>query len=75
VIAYKTRRMVSLREEPRFAATSKAQIGAGTSISVLESNGDWFKVKTRPSGAVGYVRKEYLIAQSSTRTEAGVRLY
>ena len=75
VIAYKTRRVVSLRAEPRFAATSKVQIGAGTSISVLESNGDWFKVKTRPSGAVGYVRKEYLVAQSSTQTEAGVRLY
>src|SRR6266496_5040730 len=31
MMTYKTRRMVSLREEPRFAATSKAQIGAGTS--------------------------------------------
>src|SRR6266542_3877919 len=73
--AYKTRRVVSLREEPRFAATSKAQIGAGTSISVLESNGDWFKVRTRPSGAIGYVRKEYLVRQSSTRTEDRLRLY
>ena len=73
--AYKTRRVVSLREEPRFAATSKAQIGAGTSISVLESNGDWFKVRTRPSGAIGYVRKEYLVRQSSTRTDDRLRLY
>jgi peptidoglycan hydrolase CwlO-like protein len=72
---YKTRRVVSLREEPRFAATSKAQIGAGTSISVLESNGDWFKVRTRPSGAIGYIRKEYLVHQSSTRTEDRLRLY
>ncbi|HEV8720826.1 MAG TPA: SH3 domain-containing protein [Candidatus Binatia bacterium] len=61
--AYKTRRSVSLREEPRFAASAKAQIGAGTSISVLEAKGDWFKVKTQPSGAVGYVRKEYLVRQ------------
>jgi hypothetical protein len=61
--AYKTRRSVSLREEPRFAASAKAQIGAGTSISVLAAKGDWFKVKTQPSGAVGYVRKEYLVRQ------------
>jgi len=75
MMTYKTRRMVSLREEPRFAATSKAQIGAGTSISVLESNGDWLKVRTRPSGAIGYVRKEYLVHQSSTRTEDRLRFY
>jgi len=61
--AYKTRRLVSLREEPRFAASAKAQIAAGTSISVLEAKGDWFKVKTQPLGAVGYVRKEYLARQ------------
>jgi len=67
VIAYKTRRVVSLREEPRYAAIAKSQIGAGTSISVLEAKGDWFKVQTRPSGDVGYVRREYLVRQSSTR--------
>jgi hypothetical protein len=61
--AYKTRRPVSLREEPRFAATAKTQIEAGTSISVLEAQGDWFKVKTEPSAAVGYVRKEHLVRQ------------
>jgi Bacterial SH3 domain len=65
VIGYKTRRVVSLREEPRFAAAAKAQIAAGTSISVLEAKGDWLKVKTRPSGAVGYIRKEYLVRQRS----------
>jgi Bacterial SH3 domain len=66
VSAYKTRRTVSLREEPRFAANAKAQIAAGTSISVLEEKGDWFKVKTRPLGAIGYVRKEYLVRQRSS---------
>jgi hypothetical protein len=65
VITYKTRRVVSLREEPRFAAAAKAQIAAGTSISVLEAKGDWLKVKTRPSGTVGYIRKEYLVRQRS----------
>jgi Bacterial SH3 domain len=63
VDAYVTRRAVSLRGEPRFAATAKAHIGAGTSISVLGAQGDWLKVKARPSGAVGYVRKEYLVPQ------------
>jgi hypothetical protein len=63
--AYVTRRAVSLRGEPRFAATAKAQIDAGTSISVLGAQGDWLKVKTRRSGAVGYVRKEHLVPQSS----------
>jgi Bacterial SH3 domain len=66
VIAYKTRRVVPLREEPRFAAAAKAQIAAGTSISVLEAKGDWFKVTIRPSGTVGYVRKEYLVRQHSS---------
>ena len=61
--AYKTWRPVSLREEPRFAATAKTQIEAGTSISVLEAQGDWFKVKTEPSAVVGYVRKEHLVRQ------------
>jgi hypothetical protein len=65
--AYVTRRAVLLRGEPRFASTAKAQIGAGTSISVLGAQGDWLKVKTRPSGAVGYVRKEYLVPESSLR--------
>ena len=65
--AYVTRRAVLLRGEPRFAARAKAQIGAGTSISVLGAQGDWLKVQTRPSGAVGYVRKEYLVRQSSIR--------
>src|SRR5919109_2588345 len=65
--AYVTRRAVLLRAEPRFASTAKTQIGAGTSISVLGAQGDWLKVKTRPSGAVGYVRKEYLVPESSLR--------
>jgi hypothetical protein len=74
VTAYKTQRAVSLREEPRFAATAKAQIAAGTSISVLEAKGDWFKIKTRPSGAVGYVRKEYLVRQRSSHSAESEKL-
>jgi hypothetical protein len=70
LITYKTRRAVAIREAPRFAATTKAQLAAGTSISVLEAKGDWFKVKTRPSGTVGYVRKEYLVRQPSHGAES-----
>ena len=64
-IDYKTRRIAPLRQEPRFAAAPTENIGPGTAISVLETKGDWLKVKTRPSGSVGYVRKEYVIAASA----------
>ena len=59
-IAYRTRRVAPLRQEPRFAAATTQDIDAGVTISVLEAKGDWLKVKTRPSGTVGYVRKEYV---------------
>lgn len=64
---YVTRTVVSLRERPYYAAAVKTQIGAGTQISVLETQGNWLKVKTRPTGAVGYVRREYLVRQGSTQ--------
>jgi hypothetical protein len=64
---YVTRRTVALREEPRYAARAKAQIGPGTSVSVLDTQGNWLRVKTRQSGAIGYVRKEYLVYASSSR--------
>jgi hypothetical protein len=59
-IAYRTSRVAPLRQEPRFAAATTQDIDAGVTISVLEAKGDWLKVKTRPSGTVGYVRKEYV---------------
>jgi hypothetical protein len=64
---YVTRRTVALREEPRYAAKAKAQIGPGTSVSVLDTQGNWLRVKTRQSGTIGYVRKEYLVYASSNR--------
>jgi hypothetical protein len=64
-IEYKTQRAVSLREKPRFAAATAEDIDPGTGISVLEAKGDWVKVKTRPSGKVGYVRKEYIVPASA----------
>jgi hypothetical protein len=57
---YKTRRLVPLRDEPRFSSSTTEHIGPGTPLSVLETKGDWLKIKTRSGGSVGYVRKEYL---------------
>jgi hypothetical protein len=64
---YVTRRAVALREQPRYAARAKAEISAGTSVSVLGEQGSWLRVKTRQSGDIGYVRKEYLVLASSAR--------
>jgi len=64
VMNYKTRRTAPLRQEPRFAAASAEDIDPGTPISVLEAKGDWLKVKTRPQGRVGYIRKEYVAPAS-----------
>ena len=61
---YVTRRAVALRPSPRYAATATARVGAGTRISVLETEGNWLKVETEPPGAVGYLRKEYIVAQN-----------
>lgn len=60
VLEVRTSRATPLRREPRFGATAAEDIDPGTSISVLEAKGDWLKVKARPSGKVGYVRKEYV---------------
>jgi len=59
-IEYRTRRVSPLRQEPLYGAPKIQDIDAGATISVLETKGDWLKVKTGPSGAVGYVRKEYV---------------
>ena len=59
-IDYRTRRVTPLRQEPRYGAPKTQDIDAGATITVLETKGDWLKVKTGPSGAVGYVRKEYV---------------
>jgi len=60
LLEVRTSRATPLRQQPRFAAATAEDIGPGTSISVLEAKGDWLKVKTRPSGKVGYVRREYV---------------
>ena len=67
LLEYKTRRAAPLREEPRFAAASAENISPGTRVSVLEAKGDWFKVKSRLSGKIGYVRKEYITPASAVQ--------
>ncbi len=64
---YVTRRPTTLRESPRYAAPAKSQIVSGTQVSVIGSQGDWFKVKTESTGTVGYVRKEYLQPHKSAQ--------
>jgi hypothetical protein len=65
--AYVTRRAVPLRAAPRYAATPTTPLGAGTPISVLETQGSWLKVEARSTGAVGYIRKEYVAPLSLAR--------
>jgi len=57
-IEYRTRRIVPLRQEPRYGSPKSQDIDTGATISVLETKGDWLKVQAGPS--VGYVRKEYV---------------
>jgi Bacterial SH3 domain len=64
-IEYKTRRSTPLREKPRFASTTTENVDPGTIINILETKGDWVKIRTRPSGSVGYVRKEYVVAAAN----------
>src|ERR1043166_7452102 len=65
VVDYRTLRITPTRQEPRFGASVIEEIEPGTVISVLETNGDWFKIKTRTTGNVGYVRKEYVTPVST----------
>jgi hypothetical protein len=65
-LAYKTRNSLPLRQHPRFASVTLQQIAPGTHIDVIGANGDWLKVKTPNSSAVGYLRKEFVIAANTT---------
>ena len=58
---YVAQRLVSLREQPRFASSTLEEIPAGTRISVIGVEGDWFKVRTPHSPIAGFVRKEFVV--------------
>ena len=65
--SYAILRRIALREEPRFAGVTVQEVDAGTQINVLAVHGDWFKVKTRESGIVGYIRREHVIRSDLAR--------
>jgi len=58
---FKTTHAVGLRGQPHFAAERVHEIDAETELSLLESKGDWLKVKVADASAVGFVRKEYVM--------------
>ena len=58
---YVARRVVALREEPRFASSTLEEILPGTRMSVVAVEGDWFKVRTAHSRNAGFVRKEFVV--------------
>ena len=57
----------ALKHEPRFAAAAIERVRLGTRVTVLSKERDWIKVKVKPSGNVGYLRKEYLAAANTIR--------
>ncbi|MGE5303075.1 MAG: SH3 domain-containing protein [Alphaproteobacteria bacterium] len=59
-LEYVAQRMVTLREQPRFAASTLEKIPPGTRVSVIAVEGDWFKVRTAHSPIAGFVRKEFV---------------
>ncbi|HZD40191.1 MAG TPA: hypothetical protein VE131_05680 [Terriglobales bacterium] len=55
-----TKRGITLRKEPRFAAATVEHIAGGISVRVLEVRGRWLKVKTAGDETAGFVRREFL---------------
>lgn len=53
-------RQLAIRDNPRYSANSVRQVEEATALAILESHGDWLKVKTAQGGQVGFVRKEYV---------------
>jgi len=51
-------RQLAMRDNPRYSANSVGEIQEATQLSILETRGDWLKVRT--GGQVGFVRKEYV---------------
>jgi hypothetical protein len=57
---YQMGRRILLREGPRFGATGQIMLDAGARLIVLEIDGKWLKVKMAETGAVGFVREEFV---------------
>ena len=58
---YRTVRQILLREEPRFGAASQIMLDLGARLIVLDINGKWLKVKMEKTGAIGFVRQEFVV--------------
>ena len=58
---YRTVRQILLREEPRFGAASQIMLDLGARLIVLDINGGWLKVKMEKTGAMGFVRQEFVV--------------
>ena len=60
LIAVKTNRSVAIRENPRFSAKTVHEVDEDTQLSIVETKGDWLKVKIADAGFIGFVRKEFV---------------
>jgi hypothetical protein len=60
LIAVKTNRSVAIRENPRFSAKTVHEVDEDTQLSIVETKGDWLKVKIADAGLMGFVRKEFV---------------
>jgi hypothetical protein len=60
LIAVKTNRSVAIRENPRFSARTVHEVDEDTELSIVETKGDWLKVKIADAGFIGFVRKEFV---------------
>ena len=59
-VAFKTNRPVTIRENPHFSAKNVHEADGDTQLSIIETRGDWLKVKLADAGFVGFVRKEFV---------------
>jgi len=60
LIAVKTNRSVAIRENPRFSAKTVHEVDEDTQLSIVETKGDWLKVKIADAGFIGFIRKEFV---------------
>jgi Bacterial SH3 domain len=60
LIAVKTNRAVTIRDNPRFSAKKVHEVDEDTELNIVETQGDWLKVRVVDAGLVGFVRKEFV---------------
>lgn len=70
---YQSRRAISIRKWPRFAAPTVQDIDRGISLNVLEFVGSWAKVELKPAGITGFVRGEFLIPVKENKSNVAQR--